>query len=325
MRVIQVNRFGGPEVLEVTDIREPQPARHQILVDVRVAGVNYLDAYQRSGQESAGLTTPFVLGVEGAGQVLQVGSEVEGVRPGDRVAWATTLGSFAEAVLVDAATAVPIPDDISDELACGLLLQGLTAHFLATSAFPIGQGDVALVHAAAGGVGLLLTQMVKLRGGEVIGTVSSDAKARLIRELGADHAIRYDEADFAEIVRDITDGNGVTVVYDSVGRATFEGSLASLSPRGYLVLYGAASGPVAPLDPDRLMAAGSLFLTRPSLLDYTRTREELLERAADVFNWAGADQLKLHVGGRYHFDDVVTAYERLEGRQTAGKLLLVPR
>lgn len=322
MRAIRVEMYGSPDVLQVGDLEPPHPGPGQVLVDVAASGVNYVDTYQRSGTYQIPL--PFVPGVEGAGTVAALGDDVTDLKVGDRVGWVAAPGSYAEQVLLPADRAIPLPDAVSFELAAAVLLQGLTAHYLCTSTYPMQAGDAALVHAAAGGVGLLLTQMVgQLRGGRVIATVSSDEKAALARAAGADEVIRYDQVDFAAEVRRLTGDEGVPVVYDGVGRTTFDGSLASLRRRGTLALYGAASGPVPPFDPLRLMA-GSFFLTRPTLAHFTATRDELLARARDVFDWVAAGRLNVRIGGRYVLGDARQAHEDLQGRRTAGKLLLVP-
>ena len=322
MRAIQVNSYGGPEALELCDVAAPQPGPGQVLVDVAACGVNYMDTYQRSGAYPAPL--PLRLGVEGAGRVAALGEGVTDLAVGDRVAWVAAQGSYAQHVLVGAAQAIPVRDGVSDEVAAAVPLQGLTAHYLATSTYPVQPGDTVIVHAAAGGVGLLLTQMVKLRGGRVIATVSTDEKAGLARQAGADEIVRYDQVDFTAEARRLTDGKGVAAVYDGVGRTTFDGSLNALRPRGMMVLYGASSGPVPPVDPQRLNAGGSLFLTRPSLVHYTAAREELLQRAGDVFGWIAAGKLDVRIGGRYPLPEARRAHEDLQGRRTTGKLLLVP-
>lgn len=293
-----------------------------MLVDVAASGVNYIDTYQRSGLYP--IRAPFVPGLEGAGRIVALGEGVTGLSTGDRVGWAAAAGSYAEQAIVDAARAIPVPDGVADDVAAAVFLQGLTAHYLATSTYPVQQGDSVLVHAAAGGVGLLLTQIVKLRGGRVIATVSTDEKAELARAAGADEVIRYDQVDFSAETRRLTAGRGVPAVFDGVGRTTFDGSLATLRPRGIMVLYGAASGPVPPVDPQRLNSGGSLFLTRPSLVHYTGTREELLARAGDLFGWIEAGKLDVRIGGRYPLADARRAHEDLEGRRSTGKLLLVP-
>lgn len=312
-------------MLEVGEVDPlPSPGPGQLAVEVAAAGVNYVDTYQRSGVGAYAVPPPFVLGVEGAGRVIAVGPGVEGMGAGDRVAWKTALGSYAQQVLVDVGEAVPLPDGISDETAAAVMLQGLTAHYLVSSTYPVQAGDTVLVHAAAGGVGVLLTQMVKLRGGRVIGTVSTADKERLARRAGADEVVRYDEVEVAPAVRRLTGGDGVAAVYDGVGKATFDQSLSSLAVRGYLVLYGGASGQVPPFDLQRLNQAGSLYVTRPTLVHYTRTREELIGRAREVFGWIADGRLEVHIGGRYPMTEARAAHEDLEGRRTTGKLLLLP-
>jgi NADPH:quinone reductase len=321
VRAVVVTRFGGPEVLEIEDRPAPTPGPGQLLVDVAVAGVNYRDIYEREG--SYGGEAPLVNGVEGAGAVTARGEGVFGYSIGDRVGWSNAPGSYAEQVVLDAARAVSIPDGISEEVAAAALLQGMTAHYLSHSTYAVAKGDSVLVHAAAGGVGLLLTQMVKLCGGRVIATTSGGEKAERARKAGADETIDYER--FSERVRELTGGEGVAAVYDGVGRTTFDDSLASLRPRGFLVLFGAASGPVPPVDPARLVAGGSLFLTRPSLVNYVATREELLARSGDVFDWIAQGKLDVHIGGRYPLEDARRAQEDLAGRKTTGKLLLLFR
>jgi NADPH2:quinone reductase len=322
MRAIVVTRRGGPEVLELQDVPDPEPGPGQLLVDVEAIGVNYRDIYEREGIGGYSAEPPFVAGVEGAGTVAAVGEGVTEFSAGDRVAWTAGQGSYAERVVVDEDRAVPVPDGVSSEIAAAVLLQGMTAHYLATSTYPVQAGDAVLVHAAAGGVGLLLTQIVKLRGGRVIATTSSDEKAQLARGAGADEVIGYDG--FSARVRDLTGGEGVAAVYDGVGRSTFDDSLASLRVRGFMVLYGAASGPVPPLDPMRLVAGGSLFLTRPSLQHYVARREELLQRAADVFGWIADGDLDVRIGHRYPLEEARRAQEDLAARRTTGKLILTP-
>jgi NADPH:quinone reductase len=322
MQAIRVAQYGGPDVLQVVDVETPDPGPGQVLVDAAAIGVNYVDTYQRSGTYQVPL--PFVPGAEGAGRVIAVGEGVTDLKAGDQVAWAAAPGSYAERVLVPADKAFKVPDGVGLELSAAVLLQGLTAQYLCTSTYPVQPGDAALVHAGAGGVGLLLTQMVKLRGGRVIATVSSDEKAALARAAGADDVIRYDQVDFAPEVRRLTAGEGVAVVFDGVGRTTFDGSLSTLRRRGMLVLFGASSGPVPPFDPLRLMA-GSFYLTRPSLGHYTATREELLLRVREIFDKVLAGHLDVRIGGRYALSDATKAHEDLQGRRTTGKLLLVPR
>jgi len=315
-----VRRPGGPEVVEVVDVEEPHPGPGQVLVEVDAAGVNYIDTYHRSGTYP--LPTPFGLGLEGAGRVLELGDGVQDVAAGQLVAWKQAPGSCAERVVVDAAEVVPVPRGVDAETAASLMLQGLTAQYLCTSTYAVAPGDVVLVHAAAGGVGLLLTQMVVLRGGRVLATTSTPEKAALARQAGAEEVLGYD--DFAARARELTDGEGVAAVYDGVGRATFGQGLDALAPRGVMVLFGGASGQVEPLDPQQLNAKGSLYVTRPSLGAYTRTREELLQRAEAVLGWAARDELAVRVGGRYDLDDVARAHEDLQARRTTGKLLVLP-
>ncbi|SDM17953.1 quinone oxidoreductase family protein [Allokutzneria albata] len=320
MRAVVVRSHGGPEVLVAEELDRPEPGPGAVLVDVAAAGVNYIDTYHREGVYP--IPTPFTLGLEGAGTVAALGEGVTEFAVGDRVAWASAIGSYAQQVAAPAAQLVPVPSTVDLEIAAGAMLQGMTAHYLTASTHPIAEGDVALVHAAAGGMGLLLTQMIKARGGRVIGTVSTAEKEKLAREAGADEVIRYTEQDVAQRVRELTDGVGVHVVYDGVGKDTFDASLASLRPRGLLALYGAASGAVPPFDAQRLNAGGSLFLTRPSLGHHTATREELLWRAGEVFDAIQAGELDIAIGGRYALDSARQAHEDLQGRRTTGKLLL---
>lgn len=317
MRGVVVTRFGGPEVLEAQDVPAPEPTDGKLLVDVHVAGVNFRDIYERKAAGYGPGEPPFVAGAEGVGVVAS------GPRAGERVAWVASFGSYAEQVLVDETRAIPVPDGVDDETACAVLLQGMTAHYLTHSTYAVQKGDWVLSHAAAGGVGLLLTQIVKnVLGGHVIGTTSSEEKAALAREVGADEVLRYDEVPGR--VLELTGGKGVPVAYDGVGATTFDSSLASLAPRGYAVLYGAASGQPAPLELPRL-AAKSLFVTRPGLPAYVATREDLLWRASDVLGWVAEGKLKVTVGARYPLEDGRRAQEDLEGRRTTGKLLLTVR
>jgi NADPH2:quinone reductase len=314
MRAVRITETGGPEVLAISDGPEPVAQDGELLVDVAVAGVNYIDTYHRKGAYP--IPRPFVLGLEGVGRV---------VGTGERVAWADAMGSYAERIAVPAAKTVSVPDALSDEQAAGALLQGMTAHAFVVDAFPVQAGQDVLVHAAAGGLGLQLTQLASARGARVIGTVSTPEKAELARKAGAADIVNYSEVtDVAAAVRELTDGVGVHVVYDGVGASTFDASLAALRRRGTLVLCGAASGPVPPFDPQRLNAAGSLFLTRPKLNDYVATREELLARAGAVLGAVADGTLDVRIGGRYALDDVRQAHEDLEGRRTTGKLLLIP-
>ncbi|GAA4196873.1 quinone oxidoreductase family protein [Microbispora amethystogenes] len=319
MRAIVVSAYGDSSVLEYADRPDPVPGPGQVLIEVAATGVNFIDVYHREGRYP--LPLPLIPGSEAAGTVTAVGPDVTDVVPGDRVASASAIGAYATKALIPADRVVRLPDGLSPDLAAAVLLQGLTAHYLTHSTYAVRTGDDVLVHAAAGGMGLLLVQMAKLRGARVIGTVSSPEKEKLARQAGADEVIGYEG--FPEAVKEIT-GSGVHVVYDGVGAATFEGSLASLRPRGMMALYGAASGPVPPFDPQRLNAGGSLFLTRPTLGHYTATREELLSRADDVLGWVASGALKVRVSERYPLAEARRAHDDLEGRRTTGKLLLVP-
>jgi NADPH2:quinone reductase len=321
MRAVLVSDTGTADVLQLTEVEQPSPGPGQVLVQVAVAGVNYMDVYQRSG--GTPLRTPFVAGVEGVGTVVARGDGVDDLAVGQRVGWLRGgQGSYAEFVAVDAAMAVPVPDGIPDDVATAVLMQGVTAHYLATDTYRVQPGDSVLVHAAAGGVGQLLTQVVRLRGGRVIGTVSTPEKAAAARDAGADEVLQYDEV--PDRVRALTDGRGVAVVYDGVGAATFEGSLASLRPRGMLVVYGTASGPTPPLEIPRLNTGGSLYVTRPTVVHYTATQDELRARADEVFGWVAAGQLRVSVGGRFELADARQAHQALESRRTTGKLLVLP-
>jgi NADPH:quinone reductase len=320
MRAIVIDAYGGPEVLTATEI-EPREARAgEIAVRITAAGVNFIDVYQRTGRYSGSL--PFTPGMEGAGVVTAVGAGVDELRPGDRVAWASQQGSYAEQLVIAAEKAVPLPDGISETTGAAAMLQGMTAHYLVDSTFPLAPSHTALIHAAAGGVGLLLVQMAKRRGARVIGTVSTPEKERLAREAGADEVIRYTERDFEDETRRLTGGAGVDVVYDSVGATTFMKSLSVLRPLGMLVLFGASSGAVAPFDPMKLNEKGSLFLTRPSLYHYVSDREALLRRAGAVFDSIADGSLQLRIGGTYPLERAADAHRELEGRKTTGKLLL---
>ena len=322
MKAVVVNEPGGPESMEVVDRPEPEPGPGQIRVAVRAAGVNFIDIYERSGKYP--LPTPFVVGSEGAGVVSALGKGVHSVSTGDRVAWAMVKGAgYAEQVLVPADRAVPVPDGVDDEAAAATMLQGMTAHYLTRSTYPVSGGDNVLVHAAAGGMGLLLTQLARAAGARVIGTTSTPEKAALARQAGAFDVLSYD-TDIAAEVRRLTDGEGVAVVYDGVGRTTFDASLDSLRTRGTLVLFGAASGSVPPFDPQALNGKGSLFLTRPSLAHHILTRDELLWRASEVLDWVRSGQLTVRVGTRYALADARRAHEDLAARRTTGKLLVIP-
>jgi NADPH:quinone reductase len=323
MRAVIIESVGGPEVLSVADRPAPEPQAGQALVQVAAAGVNFMDIYTREGVGGyKPAQFPVVLGGEGAGTVTAVADDVNGLSVGDRVAWAGWPGSFAEQVAVSAERLVPVPDEVDLKVAAAVMLQGMTAHYLCHSTYPVREGDVVVVHAAAGGVGLLLTQMVKRRGGVVVATTSGGEKAELARRAGADHAVGYDVV--RATVAGVSGGQGAHVVYDGVGQATFDESLASLRRRGTMVLYGASSGPVPPFDPQRLNSGGSLFLTRPTLGHYIADRNELLWRARDLFDWMARGELDVRIGGTYPLADAAQAQEDLAGRRTTGKLLLLP-
>jgi NADPH2:quinone reductase len=324
MKAIQVREPGGPEKMELVDIPTPQPGPRQALVRIAASGVNFIDVYFRTGLYKADV--PISLGSEGAGTVESTGADVTEVAPGDRVAYAMARGSYAEYAVVPSAQLVRIPDSIGFPTAAAAMLQGMTAHYLTHSTFPLKSGDTCLVHAAAGGAGGLIVQMAKMLGARVFGTVSTEAKAQVARESGVDEAILYTQQDFEDEVKRLTHGTpsgpGVHVVYDSVGKTTFYKSLNCLRPRGTLALFGQSSGPVDPFDPNILNGKGSLFLTRPSLAHYLLTREELLWRAGEVLNWIAAGNLKVLVDRTYPLAEAAAAHRALEGRQTAGKLLL---
>ena len=322
MRAAIIRAYGGPEAIEVAELPDPEPGPGELLVNVTAAGVNFVDVYNRTGAYPGEL--PLRLGTEAAGTVAAVGEGVVGVDAGDRVAWAMLPGAYATRAVVPAARAVPVPVGVDDETAAAVLLQGMTAHYLTHSTYPVQPGDTVLVHAAAGGTGSLVVQMARARGGDVLATTSTEEKAKLAREAGAVEVIRYDRVDVAEEVARITGGTGVAAVYDGVGATTFDASLACLRPRGYLVLFGASSGPVPPVDPRRLQAGGSLFLTRPTLAHYIADREELLERSAAVFDAVADGSLRVRIGGRYRLDEVGAAHTDLESRRTTGKLLVIP-
>jgi NADPH2:quinone reductase len=324
MRAIQVTETGGPEVLRLTELPDPKPGPGQLLVELAATGVNYIDTYHRSGAYPMPL--PFIPGSEGAGTVTAVGPGTGDFAVGDLVAWATSPGSYAELAVVPAEQAMPVPQGVGSETAAGSLLQGMTAHYLTASVHAVQPGETVLVHASAGGMGLLLTQLATARGARVIGTVSTPEKERLAREAGAADVIRYGEVDdLAGEVRRLTGGDGLAAVYDGVGASTFDASLASLRPRGMLALYGAASGPVPPVDPQRLNSAGSVFLTRPKLADYVATRDELTWRAGEVFDAIQNGSLRISISGRYPLAEAHRAHQDLQSRRTTGKLLLLPR
>jgi NADPH2:quinone reductase len=321
-QAIWVRANGGPEVLRVEEHDPGAPGAGQVRVRVAAAGLNFIDVYMRTGLYARPL--PFVLGLEGAGFVESVGPDVSGLAEGDRVAWASAAGSYAGVVVAPASSLVRTPEGISDEIAAGVMLQGMTAHYLVHGTRQTQPGDTALVHAAAGGTGLLLVQMLKQAGATVFGTCSTEEKVKLAREAGCDHVIRYTEEDVVAAVRDRTGGLGVDVVYDSVGQATAEASLHSLRPRGLLVFFGQSSGPVPPIAPLRLNVLGSLFMTRPTLASYTATREELEMRAGEVLGAVVNGSLRVRIGARYELAQAADAQRALEGRATTGKVLLIP-
>ncbi len=322
MQAIQITQTGGPEVLVPCDVPTPKPGEGQALMKIEASGVNFIDVYLREGQYPTKL--PFIPGQEAAGTVIELGPGVTGVAVGDRVVWCHILGTYAQLAVAPAHRLVRIPEGISFQQAAGAMLQGMTAHYLAHTTYAIQPGDNVLIHAGAGGVGLLLIQMAKHLGARVFTTVSTEEKAALAREAGADETILYTHEDFTAKVREFTGGKGVPVVYDSVGKTTFDGSLACLRPRGILVLYGGASGAVPPFDLIKLSTMGSLFLTRPSLKDYIPTRGELDQRAGDVLKWVGEGRLKLRLEHTYPLAGAAQAHRDLEARRTTGKVLLVP-
>jgi NADPH:quinone reductase len=320
MKAIQIREPGGPEKLELVDVPMPVPGPHQALVRIAASGVNFIDIYFRAGLYKAEL--PATLGSEAAGTVEAIGADVTEVAPGDRVAYAMARGSYAEYAVLPASQLVKVPDGIALETAAAVMLQGMTAHYLTHSTFPLSSGQTCLVHAAAGGAGQLIAQLAKARGARVFGTVSTPEKAAIAASAGVDHAILYTEVDFEAEVKRLTGGAGVDVVYDSVGKTTFDKSLASLRPRGMLVLFGQSSGSVAPLDPQILNTRGSVFLTRPSLAHYVLTREELLWRAGDVFTAVERGQLVPRIDRTFPLSDAADAHRALESRATTGKLIL---
>ena len=322
MRAIRIHEHGDADKLVCDVLNKPSPINDQVLIRVEAAGVNFLDIYHRTGLYPVPM--PYTLGQEGCGVIEEVGPEVTWFTRGERVAWASAPGSYADYALVSASKIVKVPDGFVPKIAASVMLQGMTAHYLTTSTFALKEGDTCLVHAAAGGVGLLLTQIAKLRGATVIGTTSSEEKAKLARSVGADHIIRYDVEDVVAQVKKVTSGRGVDVVYDAVGKATWRASISSLRPRGMLVSYGNASGPVGMIDPLSLMQAGSLFLTRPTLAHYTATRVELEWRANDLFTWIMQDRLYVHIDRELPLEDAGEAQRALEGRETVGKVLLIP-
>ncbi len=323
MRAIRVHTPGGPEAMRYEEVPDPTPGQGEAVVRIEAAGVNFIDVYFRTGHYK-GAGFPITLGQEAAGVVESVGEGVTEVAPGDRVAYTNVQGAYAEKAAVPAARLVKIPAELSTRQGAAAMLQGMTAHYLSNDTYPLEPGDVCLVHAAAGGVGLLLCQMAKLRGARVLGTAGSEEKAALAIQAGADEVIRYRKEDFVAAARRLTDGAGVAVIYDGIGKDTFERGLDALARRGTMVLFGGASGPVAPLDPLVLSQKGSLFLTRPSLVHYVATRQELVERASAVLRWIADGKVKLRAEIEYPLAEAAAAHRALEGRQTTGKVLLIP-
>jgi NADPH2:quinone reductase len=322
MKAIRVHTAGGPEMLKLDEIPSPTPKAGEALVKVDAAGLNYIDVYFRTGMYKAEL--PLTLGMEAGGTVTAVGANVSEVKVGDKVAYTGVPGAYAEQAIVPSSKLVVLPAGVSTRQGAAAMLQGMTAHYLACSTYPLKTGDTCLVHAAAGGVGLLLCQIAKLRGARVIGTVSTDDKAKLAREAGADETIIYTQQDFEAEVKRMTGGKGVQVVYDAVGKTTWDKSLNSLAPRGLVALYGQSSGSIGQIDPQIFNTKGSLFMTRPSLGHYTATREELLQRAGEVLGWVRDGKLKLRMEFEFPLKDAAEAHRALEGRKTTGKVLLTP-
>ncbi|ALG15322.1 quinone oxidoreductase family protein [Kibdelosporangium phytohabitans] len=318
-KAVRVHQTGGPEALELDDVDVAAPGAGEVAVNVLAAGVNYIDTYHRSGLYP--LPTPIGIGAEGAGIVTDVGPGVTDHKIGDRVAWYTVQGSYAEKLVLPAESAIPVPDGVDTDVAAALLLQGVTAHYLVASTYAVQKDDPILVHAAAGGVGLLLVQLAKARGARVLATVSTPEKEQLAREAGADEVVGYE--DFDKHAREFTGGEGMAAVYDGVGRTTFDASLASVRRRGYMVLYGAASGPVPPVDPQRLNQQGSVYLTRPTSRDFS-SPEEITWRTGELFDAVRSGALSVRIGGRYPLSEARKAHEDLQGRKTTGKLLLIP-
>ena len=322
MRAIQITHTGGAEVLQLRELPTPTPGPGEALIQIEACGVNFIDIYLREGRYASPL--PFIPGQEAAGVVLAVGPDAASVKVGDRVAWCGVPATYAQFAVAPVARLIAVPDGITTRQAAAAMLQGMTAHYLSHSTYAIQPNDAVLVHAGAGGVGLLLIQMAKRLGARVFATVSTDGKAALARAAGADETILYTREDFAAKVRELTDGAGIPVVYDSVGKTTFDGSLACLRPRGTLVLYGGSSGAVPPFELIQLSTRGSLYITRPTLKDYTATREELVQRAGDVLGWVADGSLKLRIEHSYALADAAQAHRDLESRKTTGKLLLIP-
>jgi len=322
MKAIRIHQFGGPEGLKYEDVSEPIPKPNEALVKVEASGVNFIDIYQRTGVYK--LALPATLGLEGGGTVSTIGSEVKDVKVGDRVAWTSVPGAYAELAAVPADRLVVLPPSVTTRQGAAAMLQGMTAHYLAHSTYPLKSGDTCLVHAGAGGVGLLLTQIAKRLGARVITTVSTEEKAALSRDAGADLVVLYTTQDFEAEVKAFTDGKGVPVVYDSVGQSTFEKSINCLIPRGMLVLFGQSSGVVPAVDPQFLSQKGSLFFTRPTLVHYIASRIELQQRARDLFDWIGSGALRLRMAFDFPLKDAAEAHKALAGRKTTGKVLLIP-
>ena len=322
MKAVRIHAQGGPEVMRLEDVPEPTPKAGEAVVKVDAAGLNYIDVYQRSGLYK--LAMPLTLGLEAGGTVTAVGPGVTEVKVGDKVAYTGVAGAYAQYAAVPAPRLVVLPAGLSTKQGAAMMLQGMTAHYLACSTYPLKKGDTCLVHAAAGGVGLILCQIARMRGARVIGTVSTDEKAKLAREAGADEVILYTKQDFEAEVKRITGGKGCQVVYDSVGKTTFDKGFNCLAPRGMMVLFGQSSGPIGPFDPQILNQKGSIFLTRPSLFHYIATREELVQRASDLAEWIKAGKLKLRTEFEFPLKDAAEAHKALEGRRTTGKVLLIP-
>ena len=322
MKAIRIHAFGELDVLKYEDVLMPEPSEGQARVKIEATGVNFIDIYQRKGLYKPPL--PFILGQEAAGIVDAIGAGVSDLKIGDRVAYSSVLGSYAEYAVVPAWRLVRVPHAITSQQAAAVLLQGMTAHYLATTTYPLRSGDVALIHAAAGGTGALLVQIAKHYGARVIGTAGSEAKARIAKNAGADDVIVYTQTDFDTEVKRLTNNQGVNVVYDSVGKDTFEKSLSCLKPRGMMVLFGQSSGPVPPFDPQILNAKGSLFLTRPTLAHYTADRAELSQRAGDIFKWIADGKLRVQIDSTFSLAQTAQAHHRLESRQAIGKVLLIP-
>ncbi len=320
MKAIRITKTGGPEVLEWRDVDDPTPGPDQVVVDVAAAGLNYIDTYHRTGLYPMSL--PFTPGLEGAGTVVEIGADVTEVAVGDTVAWSAGMGSYAERLALPASSTVPVPDGVALDQAAAVMLQGMTAHYLVTDTFPLAESHRCLIHAGAGGVGLLLIQMAKMVGAEVFTTVGTPAKAELAAGAGADHVILYRDVDFGDEVEEIAGGRALDVVYDGVGQSVFRRSLDLLKPRGMMVNFGNASGPAEPISP--LELAPSLYLTRPSLFHYIANRDDLLRRSGDLFTWISGDRLEVRIGDRIPMSEAARAHELLEGRETTGKVVLVP-